>query len=365
MNGYILILLWPLVLALISRFVYCKKTITVEGKSVERYNWIFVILAFIPLVILVATRSMYIGDTVTYKSQFERIPTIYEEFVPYLSKVEKDKAFTILIYILKTIFIKDYLTFFYVIAIIQSYFLAVVFRKYSDEFVFTFFLFIASGDYISWMCNGIRQFIAVTIIFCATPLFLKRKYFWSIVVIAIASLFHMTALLMIPLLFVCLGKPWNKKTLIFIVLVVLAILFVGTFTNILSDVTEGTSYNQSLDYYTSHGDTGTNILRVAFYSIPAVISLIKKKEIEERNDIVLDFCTNASIVSAGIYLVSAFTSGILIGRLPIYVSLYSHILMTNVLFTVFKKETRTIYIAGTVILYLAFYYYELYTFKLL
>lgn len=38
-----------------------------------------------------------------------------------------------------------------------------MFRKYSEDYWFSIFLFIASTDYISWTFNGIRQFTAVVI----------------------------------------------------------------------------------------------------------------------------------------------------------------------------------------------------------
>lgn len=46
-----------------------------------------------------------------------------------------------------------------------------------------------------------------------------------------------------------------------------------------------------------------------------------------------------SIVSASIYLVSMFTSGIFIGRLPIYCSLYSYVLLPWEIKHLFNEKT--------------------------
>lgn len=48
-----------------------------------------------------------------------------------------------------------------------------------------------------------------------------------------------------------------------------------------------------------------------------------------------------SIVSAGIYLVSMFTSGIYIGRLPIYCSLYSYVLLPWEIKHLFNEKKPT------------------------
>ena len=89
------------------------------------------------------------------------------------------------------------------------------------------YLFVASGCHIAWMMNGLRQFLAVSIIMAATPLMLKRKYVPLIGVILLAATVHSSALIMIPIIFIVQGKAWNKKTLLFIgVTIVLTYVYV-------------------------------------------------------------------------------------------------------------------------------------------
>lgn len=74
--------------------------------------------------------------------------------------------------------------------------------------------FVAATDYLSWMNNGIRQFVAVVIVFAGTKWLLERKNIQYILLVLFASLFHQTALLMIPIGFILQGKAWNIKTLL-------------------------------------------------------------------------------------------------------------------------------------------------------
>ena len=66
-----------------------------------------------------------------------------------------------------------------------------------------------------------------------------------------------------------------------------------------------------------------------------------------------------SIITAGLYVVSVVTSGIYIGRLPIYCSLFCNILLPWELKCAFSEKTRSLAYAGIIVLYLAFYYYQM------
>ena len=111
--------------------------------------------------------------------------------------------------------------------------------------------------------------------------------------------------------------------------------------------------------WTRWGDDGTNPLRVLIYSIPAILSFIGLKHIQEENDPVINLCTNMSIISSGIYLVSMATSGIFIGRLPIYVSLYSYILLPWEIEHIFMRKSARLVTVAAVVAYCGFFYYQM------
>ena len=165
---------------------------------------------------------------------------------------------------------------------------------------------------------------------------------------------------MIPFVIIAQGEAWNKKTLLFIVATLLAVVFVDQFTNILDDTLSGTQYVNVVSDYTSWNDDGTNPLRVAVYSIPAILSLLGKKRIQAEHNLVINLCTNMSIISMGLYLISMVTSGIFIGRLPIYCSLFGYILLPWEIKKMFTWESRRIAYIGLVGAYLVFYYYSIF-----
>ena len=356
--SYFLILIWLCVCACVADYLKLKRPELVCGIKEERYSWLFAFIVFLPIIIMAGTRGD-IGDTWSYRITFlKSIPDTFLELLGYVSSVSKDKGFSLFSGFIKLIIGNHVDLYFCILAIIQGSILVLILRKYSSSYILSVFLFVASTDYLSWMYNGIRQFTAVVIIFAATSLLLKRKYLPLIAVILLASTMHQSALIMIPIIFIVQGKAWNKKTLLFILATLLAIFFVGSFTSFMDDALAETQYKNVVSDFTEWEDDGTNPLRVLVYSIPAIISFFGRKKIQNSNNNLINICTNMSIISAGLYLVSMFTSGILIGRLPIYCSLYSYILLPWEIENIFNQKLKPYIYISMVTLYIVYYVYQ-------
>ncbi len=355
MSNYYLIIVWILIFAILSLFVQMERTEVVLGQKVRRMQPMWAAVLFAPLVLWAMNRG-YIGDTYAYMKMFAEIPKGFGNIFNYMSTVSKDKGFYFLSAVIKAIIGEHVQIYLLIIAVIQAMLLIRVYRKYSFNYVVSFFLFIASTDYISWMFNGIRQFVAVTITFACFELILEKKYVKAIIGILIASLFHQSALLVIPFIFICQGKAWNKKTILFIMGVLVVVMYVNQFTDILENVLADTQYENVVSDWQMWEDDGTNILRVLVYSMPTILSLIGLKYVRNANNPIINLCTNMSIVSMGIYVVSMFTSGIFIGRLPIYFSLYSYILLPWEIENMFEEKSAKIIYMAMIVGYLGFYY---------
>lgn len=315
------------------------------------------VVTVLPLVWMCSQRGG-IMDTGAYLEGYKDMPRAFGGIISYIGTVKKDKGFYFLSAVIKCIVGNRSVVYLFIIAALQAGMLFYVYRKYSSRYLVSFFLFIASTDYISWLFNGIRQFLAVTITFIGIKFILDKKYAKAIILILIASLMHQSALLVIPFIFIAQGKAWNKKTLLFMVAVIVIVAGIGQFTNVLDSMLAETQYKNVVSDWQSWNDNGTNALRVLVYAVPSVLSLIGLRFIRNEDDKVINLCTNMSIVSVGFYIVSMFTSGIFIGRLPIYFSLYSYILLPweiDHMFT--KRSARLIYVV-MVVGYLGFYLYS-------
>ncbi len=358
-TNYWVLIGWCVAVAVIFPLFIPQTAVRVNGQRKYRYPVIAVIVACIPLMLWAANRS-WVGDTEVYRRTFTDMPVGMSGLSSYVDAQTKDKGFYFLSYLFKTLVSSSDVLYFGAIAALQILCVMLVYRRYSSDFVLSAFLFVVSTDYLSWCFNGIRQFVAVCILFACTGLMLKRRYLPLLIGIILAvSTIHQTALLMIPLVLICQGKAWNFRTIIFIAAAVAAVAFIGRFTTLLNDMLTDTQYSDIMQDEIWMNDDGTSPIRVLVYSLPAIISFFGRRIIRESNNPLINFCTNMSVASAGIYLVSAVTSGIFVGRLPIYASLYSYMIYPWMLRHMFTEESGSIVRVLLIIGYLLLFYFQM------
>lgn len=360
MTEYVAIFGWLILWVFISTSFQPFHYEEVLGRKKLCCNWWYVILSVLPLIYYAGYRSASFGDTGVYMETYKALPASFSEMYEYVMEMDKDKGFYLFSGLIKLFQKADTRIYFLILAAIQALLLAGMFRKYSTDYLMSLFIFVASTDYLSWMHNGIRQFTAVTIILAATGLLLHKKFIPLVLIILAASTFHQSALLMIPIIFIVQGKAWNKKTVLAVLVMLMAIVFVDRFTNILDSMLQETQYSNAVSDWQSWDDDGTNPLRVLIYSVPALMSLWGLKYIRQENDPVINVCCNMAAITMGLYGVSMVTSGIMIGRLPIYTSLYATgILLPWEIDNIFAKGTAQILRILLILCYLVFYYYQL------
>ena len=356
---YIKFILWVFIGGLLISKLSTRKHIEVLGNKRERWSVSATLIFLIPLVYWCANRDLGFGDTGFYYDEFNRAPASLSGIPAYMQSQPKDAWYYGFSALIKALISGNPHIYFAIIGSIQLLCVGLIYRKYSRNLWLSIFLFIASTDYTGWMFNGTRQFLAVCITFIALPLIVNKKYFASILLILLASRFHQSALLMIPVVFIVQGKAWNGKTLLIAFGTLIAVAFIDEFTGFLDSSLQDTQYkNVVSDWQNDFNDDGTNFLRVLVYSVPTILAFIWRGKLEDTDNPLIHICVNMSIISTGIYIVSMFTSGIFIGRLPIYLSLYNYILLPWEIRHFFKKENRVLVTVCTVVFYLLFYIYS-------
>lgn len=360
LTNYWWLLIWLAVAGGLLSIMVPKRQVKVLGKTEYRWSWSAALLLVCPYVVWATFRPDGWGDTYSYRYLYEFVPSSLGQLGTYVESASKDKGFAVLSVLIKSFFGDSEIPFFFILALIQMLCVALILRKYSSNYWLSIFFFIASTDYMSWMHNGIRQFTAVVLVFAATGLMLKKKYVPLILVILVASTIHGSALLMIPIVFIVQGEAWNKKTLLCILASVLALFFVNQFTSMLDLLLSDTQYTNVVSDWQSMTDDGTNPIRVLVYSVPTILSVVGYRYIKTENDPVINMTVNAGIVATAIAIVSMGTSGVFIGRLPIYCSMYSTgILLPWELKNMFEDNSARLMTVITVVCYIAFFYYQM------
>lgn len=331
-----------------------------------RAGFLFALIVFLPMLLIAGFRYRYFADTTSYVNTFTNFyPNSISELSTYLTGEERAPGFIIFGVLIKQIFGNNFRIYLLIIASISTLSLLSTYRKYTSEIVFVAFLFFSSSDMMSWMMNGMRQFLVASIFFAIVPLLLNKKFIPFLIISLILISFHTSALIAIPVFILALGKPMNKRTFLMMGGILLAIIFIDQFSDLLNDTLQNTNYQASASEITDReSDDGTNILRALFYSIPAILTLFFRKKIPSDAPQIINYSVNMSLMTMAFYFLSVAMSGIYLGRIPIYFSLFNYILLPWEIKTFFDKDTRKIVFVIVIIVYIIFYLYQMYTWGL-
>ena len=358
--GLVGTLLWFALMAIISTKESVIRKEIVLGKEETRFHPWFALLVIAPVIIWAGFRSGagYV-DTNAYIRMYAKIPTGISDLFHYITVVQtKDPGFSIYLAIIKKIFGSSYTPFLFISALIQGLAVTFFFRKYSSQFMISMFIFIASTEYFSWMFNGLRQFLAVAIALIAFRFLFEKKYIPYVLLILLASTIHLTAIILLPVAFIVNSRPWSIRVFIVLGIAVFALIATNQFTDFLNSSLQDTQYSDSVEYWQQEHFGGTNPIRVLVQIVPTVIAVVARRKLAENSNRLIDISINMSVVSSAIWLISMVTSGIHIGRLPIYVSLFNNILLPYEIQILFNEKDQRIVKIAMVVLYLAFSYYQ-------
>lgn len=359
LTNYWMLLIWMLTVGLFLKIYASKTLMTVDGKSDYKWGILSAFVLVLPYIVWSGFRTDSFGDTATYRTSFYAAADSFATLPAYAASQTKDTGYYILNSLFK-IFISHSSTFFFLaIALFQMFCLVKTFRRYSTDYWMSIFLFIISCDYLSYMHNGMRQFIAVCGVFACMRWIIHKEYFKTIVAILLLSTIHQTCLMMIPIIFIVQGKPFNRKTMILIFITLTLLVGINQFMSFLGDALKDTQYGDMMTNEIMLNRTGTSIIRVIVYSVPLILSIIGKKYIDAANDSLINICVNCSIITTSLYLISAVTSGIYFGRLPIYTSLTGYILLPWLMKNMFEEKTGFLLSLMMYGLYFVYFYYQM------
>lgn len=356
MQVYWLMLAWVIVFGIIAQLT-AKKVCIGEDVYEWRANLFMALITFSVIIFFAGMRS-YVADTGSYIKMFDDYPLFMNAKDIIFDDTAREPGFRLFSILIKTFISNNYNVWFFIIAIISGVCVMIPLYKYSCNFGVSAFLFMASCQF-TWMFNGMRQFLAASIIFACTGLILKNKTVLYIIIVCLLSTIHQSALLLIPMYFIVKGEPWNKRTMLFVGCIILAMLFTSKFTGLLTDVVEQTDYATSVNEF-KDTDDGTNVIRILVESVPVIIAFIYRNKIKDKLTPIIKLSINMSLISSGFYIISKIArSGILLGRLPIYFSMYNLILLPWLLKNIFEKREKDLIYYIMIVCYFAFFYYQM------
>lgn len=302
----------------------------------------YAFLIFLVIFLISAFRNG-IGDTESYKHSYSMLNN-------YKFNTEGDWGFGLFQYILYNIN-TDPQFLIIVTSLITVGFNVYNLYHYCSYMELEIYMYITSGYFTTTM-NGIRQSMLAAIVFTFTRIIEKDKTIPFIIAVILASPFHQSALILIPVYFIVKQEAWSKTTVAVIIVSCIGFMGFSTIFPALLGALEDTNYG----YYANHTDMGgSSFMRVIVNAVPVVLAYIKRKELKEswpKSNIFVNMALiNVIFVAFGMY-------NWIFNRFTIYFQLYNFVLIPYIIQNCFKgKEKRLLYF-GFMLCYFGFFYYE-------
>lgn len=328
--------------SLLARY-FAKVEYTTGPTHYPKAHRVFLSGALVSLVMTSGLRSN-IGDTYFYKHAYET-----NVFTLDLVIQQKDIGFGFLQMFLQKFISEDPQVLLFVSALITNTLIVLIFYQYSRFIELSLFVYITGGLFLVSM-NGIRQVLAAAIAFVAIKYLINGSFVKYTMIIIFASLFHQSALILIPFFFFVRFKAWSKATVALLALSVLFVIGYEQFSRLLFKAIEDTQYG----HYQSFAEGGANALRSAVTAVPIVIAYLGRNKLREimPNS---DYIVNMSLIGLMFMLIS--TQNWIFARFSIYFELYLLILISWVVKLFRERDEGLIYL-GMIGCYFAYYYFE-------
>ncbi|UTR10581.1 EpsG family protein [Evansella sp. LMS18] len=328
--------------SLFSRFIAVPSAATSLSPVPVKPSKLFAFGAMVTLVIISGLRRN-IGDTYFYRHTYET-----NQFTWEIIREEKDMGFGILQMLLQQIS-SDPQILIFTTALITNVLIVIALYNYARMFELALYVYITGGFFLVSM-NGIRQFLAAAIIFAATKYIIDGSWKKFTLVVLLASTFHQSALIFIPIYFLIRRKAWTKTTAALLALAVIIVIGYNHFSEMLFSAISDTQYGG----YSDFAEGGANIIRIAVNAAPLILAYLgrdKLREVFPNSDYFINLC-----LLNFVFMVISLQNW-LFARFSIYFGLYQLILIAWIV-KVFKEKDQKLIYYLILIFYFIYFYYE-------
>lgn len=323
MGVYIsLLLLVMITLLMHEKIFYLNDSgITISDQKFSKYKKISMLILITILGAFSAARDGIGIDYSSYLIHIENISFGYDNYM--------ESGFQFLVKIIMSYF-EDPRSVIIVMSILTVYFFISSIYSQSKIITMSVFLFLTWGYYFLTF-NTIRNYFALALIVFAIKFILDKKYIKFIIMVVLASLFHKSALICLPLYFFA-NRKFTKQTYIFI--------FLGAaFLFLLKDQLRELAFWFYPHYEGSVYDSGRiSVLNVLKSFLVLIYGFIYYKLIKDDNKILFYFNLNtiALIIYTAFYWIPE------ISRIGFYFNIAAIIFIPNLTSLIKSKDRMLI-----------------------
>lgn len=327
------------ILSFCARYFSKPALSTIPTIKPNKFLFFFVIVSFIT----VSGLRRNIGDTYFYRHSYEFLDFDLSNF-----EFKGDFGFFILQSLLHHLS-DDAQILVFTTALITNLLIMLVLYKYSRMIELSVFVYITGGLFTVTM-NGIRQTLAAAIIFAGIKYLLNGDWKKFFLIVLLASTFHQTALIMIPIYFIVRREAWTKVTFLLLAAGVGIAAEFDTFSSILFSAIEDTRFSE----YSGSTEGGTNILRVAVNFAPILVAFLGREKLRAlwpKSDYIVNLST------LGLVFMVIATGNWIFARFDIYFGLYSLLLISWII-KLFEQRQKMFVYFGLAFCYLFYFYFD-------
>ena len=194
--------------------IFCRYSSKQNGldtlKQSKYPNRLWLFLSFLVLVLISSFRYETGTDFTTYQSLYYELNEIntFERFLAQIPVTEP--AFILLNLLAEAVFNNSQMIFALSAFIILAFFYMSM-SQYFEKNSIMLAVMVFIGFFFAQSLNIMRQIIATSIVFFATQQLLQKKYGLAVLWLAVATAFHVTALVVLPFWLLYGDPPWKKK----------------------------------------------------------------------------------------------------------------------------------------------------------
>jgi len=316
-----------------------------------RNDWAYVSLIII-LALFAGLRTNY-NDTVAYINGFRSASTLAGFFgtADHLNPF-KNPLFLFYQSFLRT-FTDNPQILLFTLALLDQMLLVRFFKRYSDNFVFSVFLYFTLGTFV-FSLAALKQVTAMAVLTLAFPYLEKKQWGRFFLVVLTAMLIHTYAMAfaVLPLF---REKPWRLFTFVFIAgTVAVMVNFESTITAFMEQAND---LGKTLADYEVFGDATINIFRLGVYAVPPLISFVFQKWVFDNSSKTDHVFVHMSIISLAFMSLGTQAGANMFGRMANYFELGTICCLPWMLKKTFNERSYRFVFRVACVCFLGFFVY--------
>lgn len=308
------------------------------------------------LILLFAFRGRTGTDTPLYNRVFNKVGSMSLKEV---ITIGRDQLFYILNWLTYRLSSGNLLFHNIVVGCLEYIPILNVYKKYSKNCVLSVLFYIITSSYF-FAFNGQRQGLAISITFAGFSFLANKKYWSYLILVLFASLFHSSALIILPFGFLSTYKTDSKLFIIVSAGLLLSTFFLWRLWDTIFYILDLLGRDKIVDGYSSLSEetaagTGVNTLRVLVYVLPTLLGILHYEQLQENNRYFY-VILNLNIISS--LLMIAATKTWYIARFSDYFYVAMPFLLVE-LQSIVKENSKILFTFMIIILFLVYIWFSL------